>query len=218
MKIAIVGGGPGGLYFALLMKKRYPEYDITVYERNRADDTFGFGVVFSDETLDNLMDYDRESYHAITHEFSYWDEIDFHFHGDVVRSTGHGFCGTERRALADGLADALPRTRRQIRVLERDHRPGATRRRRSHRGRRRHQQPDPRKIQGALSAEDRASPQSFHLAWKHSAVADIFVPLRGERIRHLGSLHLPVQAQHEHLGGRGARGDLEERRADARRA
>jgi anthraniloyl-CoA monooxygenase len=99
MKIEIVGGGPGGLYFALLMKKRFPDYDVTVHERNRPDDTFGFGVVFSDETLDNLMDYDAESYTAITHEFSYWDEIDFHFHGQVVRSTGHGFCGTERRAL-----------------------------------------------------------------------------------------------------------------------
>ena len=55
MKIAVIGGGPGGLYFALLMKKRYPAHDVTVYERNKADDTFGFGVVFSDETLDNLM-------------------------------------------------------------------------------------------------------------------------------------------------------------------
>jgi anthraniloyl-CoA monooxygenase len=99
MKIVIVGGGPGGLYFALLMKKHHPAYDVTVYERNRADDTFGFGVVFSDETLDNLMDYDAQSYHAITREFSYWDEIDFHFHGQIVRSTGHGFCGTERRTL-----------------------------------------------------------------------------------------------------------------------
>jgi 2-polyprenyl-6-methoxyphenol hydroxylase-like FAD-dependent oxidoreductase len=99
MKIVIVGGGPGGLYFALLMKKRHPDYDVAVYERNRADDTFGFGVVFSDETLDNLMDYDAPSYQAITREFSYWDEIDFHFHGEVVRSTGHGFCGTERRTL-----------------------------------------------------------------------------------------------------------------------
>jgi anthraniloyl-CoA monooxygenase len=99
MKIVIIGGGPGGLYFALLMKKRYPAYDVAVYERNRADDTFGFGVVFSDETLDNLMDYDPQSYKAITREFSYWDEIDFHFHGERVRSTGHGFCGTERRTL-----------------------------------------------------------------------------------------------------------------------
>ena len=99
MKIIIIGGGPGGLYFALLMKKRFPGCDITVHERNREDDTFGFGVVFSDETLDNLMEYDQSSYDAITREFSYWDEIDFHFHGKVVRSTGHGFCGTERRTL-----------------------------------------------------------------------------------------------------------------------
>ena len=99
MKIEIIGGGPGGLYFALLMKKRFPNYDVTVHERNRADDTFGFGVVFSDETLDNLMDYDAVSYAAITREFSYWDEIDFHFHREVVRSAGHGFCGTERRTL-----------------------------------------------------------------------------------------------------------------------
>jgi anthraniloyl-CoA monooxygenase len=105
MKIVVIGGGPGGLYFALLMKKRHPAYEISVYERNRRDDTFGFGVVFSDETLDNLMDYDAPSYTAITREFSYWDEIDFHFHGEVVRSTGHGFCGTERRTLLMILQD-----------------------------------------------------------------------------------------------------------------
>jgi anthraniloyl-CoA monooxygenase len=105
MKIVIIGGGPGGLYFALLMKKRYPHHTIEVYERNRRDDTFGFGVVFSDETLDNLMDYDPPSYEAITREFSYWDEIDFYFHDDLVRSGGHGFCGTERRTLLMVLQD-----------------------------------------------------------------------------------------------------------------
>lgn len=103
MKIVVVGGGPGGLYFALLMKKQYPSYDVAVYERNRADDTFGFGVVFSDQTLDNLMDYDAESYKDISSEFSYWDEIDFEFHGDIIRSGGHGFCGVERRRLLLGL-------------------------------------------------------------------------------------------------------------------
>jgi len=99
LKIEIVGGGPGGLYFALLMKKSCPDSSITVYERNRADDTFGFGVVFSDETLDNLMAADAESYQAITERFAYWDEIDFFFRGERVRSTGHGFCGTERKTL-----------------------------------------------------------------------------------------------------------------------
>ena len=89
MRIAVIGGGPGGLYFSLLAKQLGPWHEISVWERNAPDDTFGFGVVFSDETLDNLMDYDAPSYQAITREFSYWDEIDFHFHGEVVRSTGH---------------------------------------------------------------------------------------------------------------------------------
>ena len=105
MKFVVIGGGPGGLYFAMLTKKAHPDYAVSVYERNRADDTFGFGVVFSDETLDNLMHSDAESYAAITREFSYWDDIDFFFHGDRVRSTGHGFCGTARRTLLMLLQD-----------------------------------------------------------------------------------------------------------------
>jgi anthraniloyl-CoA monooxygenase len=103
MRAVVIGGGPGGLYFALLLKKAHPGYDVSVYERNRADDTFGFGVVFSDETLDNLQRSDPESYDALTREFAYWEEIDFHFHGRVVRSGGHGFCGTERKAFLDIL-------------------------------------------------------------------------------------------------------------------
>ena len=90
---------------------------IAVYERNKADDTFGFGVVFSDETLDNLMDYDAASYEAITREFSYWDEVDFHFHGKTVRSTGHGFCGTERRTLLWSCMRAAGSSRRQAPLL-----------------------------------------------------------------------------------------------------
>ena len=79
MKTAIIGGGPAGLYFAILLKKLRPESDITVYERNRADDTFGFGVVFSDATLDNFEKYDLPSYRRITQEFAYWDDIAIHF-------------------------------------------------------------------------------------------------------------------------------------------
>lgn len=99
MKIDIVGGGPGGLYFAILMKKAWPSYDVTVHERNRADDTFGFGVVFSDETLGNFLSYDPESYISITEAFAYWDEIDFVYPGGTIRTTGHGFCGCGRREL-----------------------------------------------------------------------------------------------------------------------
>jgi len=99
MKIAIIGGGPAGLYAAILLKKQRPEAEITVYERNRADDTFGFGVVFSDATLDNFEKYDPPSYRRITQEFAYWDDIAVHFRGSVHRVGGNGFCGCSRRKL-----------------------------------------------------------------------------------------------------------------------
>jgi anthraniloyl-CoA monooxygenase len=99
MKIAIIGGGPAGLYSAILLKKQRPKAEITVYERNRADDTFGFGVVFSDATLDNFEKYDPPSYRRITQEFAYWDDIAVHFKGTVHRVGGNGFCGCSRRTL-----------------------------------------------------------------------------------------------------------------------
>src|SRR3981189_2253714 len=99
MKIAIIGGGPAGLYSAILLKKQQPEAEITVYERNRADDTFGFGVVFSDATLDNFEKYDSPSYRRITQEFAYWDDIAVHFRGTTHRVGGNGFCGCSRRKL-----------------------------------------------------------------------------------------------------------------------
>jgi anthraniloyl-CoA monooxygenase len=99
MKIAIIGGGPAGLYAAILLKKQRPTADIAVYERNRADDTFGFGVVFSDATLDNFETYDPPSYRRITQEFAYWDDIAVHFRGTVHRVGGNGFCGCARRTL-----------------------------------------------------------------------------------------------------------------------
>jgi len=99
MKVDIIGGGPGGLYFAILAKKAWPAMRITVYERNRADDTFGFGVVFSDETLETFEKYDLESYRAITANFAYWDDIEIHFKGTVHRVGGNGFCGCARVTL-----------------------------------------------------------------------------------------------------------------------
>ena len=76
MKVSVIGGGPGGLYFALLAKKAWPRWDITVYERNRPDDTFGFGVVFSDQTLDSFKAYDVPSYEMIRRRFAYWGDVD----------------------------------------------------------------------------------------------------------------------------------------------
>jgi len=99
MKIAIIGGGPAGLYAAILLAKQQPEAEISVYERNRPDDTFGFGVVFSDATLDNFEKHDPPSYRRITQEFAYWDDIAVHFRGTVHRVGGNGFCGCSRRKL-----------------------------------------------------------------------------------------------------------------------
>lgn len=99
MRIACLGGGPAGLYFAILMKKAFQSADITVFERNRADDTFGWGVVFSDETLGNFEAADPESFAAIRESFAYWTDIETYYGGTCVRSTGHGFCGLARRRL-----------------------------------------------------------------------------------------------------------------------
>jgi anthraniloyl-CoA monooxygenase len=99
MKIVSVGGGPGGLYFAILMKRAHPECAITVHERNRADDTFGFGVVFSDETLGGFAQADPESFAQITKHFAYWGDIETYVGDTCVKSTGHGFCGLSRMKL-----------------------------------------------------------------------------------------------------------------------
>ena len=103
MRITCIGGGPAGLYFALLMKKRNPAYDISVLERNRPYDTFGWGVVFSDQTLGNLRTADAETYEQITGSFNRWDDIDVHFKGRTVTSGGHGFSGIGRKHLLNIL-------------------------------------------------------------------------------------------------------------------
>ena len=103
MKIVSIGGGPAGLYFSILAKKADPAADILVVERNRPDDTFGFGVVFSDETLGNFADADPESYAEITKAFAHWTDIDIHYQGAVVTSTGHGFSGLARVKLLNIL-------------------------------------------------------------------------------------------------------------------
>ncbi|MFT4514939.1 MAG: anthraniloyl-CoA monooxygenase [Planctomycetota bacterium] len=99
MKIACIGGGPASLYFAILLKKRLPSAEVDIYEQNKSDDTFGWGVVFSDETLGNFEEADPESFQRIRENFAYWTDIDTFYGGEQVTSTGHGFCGLARKQL-----------------------------------------------------------------------------------------------------------------------
>ena len=99
MKIAVIGGGPGGLYFSILTKKAMPHCQIDVYERNKPDDSFGFGVVFSDETLGEFLKRDMQSYELIRTNFAYWDDIIVARDGQEVSIAGNGFCGCSRKTL-----------------------------------------------------------------------------------------------------------------------
>ena len=151
MKIAFIGGGPAGLYFAISMKLRDPSHDVHVFERNRDGVTFGWGVVFSDQTVENLTANDPVSAQIIADEFAHWDDIDVHIHGETVRSSGHGFIGIGRKRLLEILARPRPRARRRLHFeheCDPDH-PSLARLRPGHR-RRRHQQPLPRRLRRQL--------------------------------------------------------------------
>ncbi|WP_033825999.1 FAD-dependent monooxygenase, partial [Kitasatospora sp. MBT63] len=103
MRVAVIGGGPGGLYFAALAKQLSPDWEITLWERNARDDASGFGVVFSDETLDGIAQGDPEVFAAISAEFARWSDIDIHFGGEVRTSGGHGFAALDRNRLREVL-------------------------------------------------------------------------------------------------------------------
>lgn len=103
MNIVCIGGGPAGLYFALLMKKHNPGHQVTVVERNKPYDTFGWGVVFSDATMENMRACDRETADEIEQAFNHWDDIELLFKGRRIRSGGHGFVGIGRKKLLNIL-------------------------------------------------------------------------------------------------------------------
>jgi len=103
MKIVCIGGGPAGLYFALLMKKLGSHHEISVVERNKPYDTFGWGVVFSDATMDNMREWDRDTADSIEASFAHWDDIELQFKGRTIRSGGHGFVGIGRKKLLNIL-------------------------------------------------------------------------------------------------------------------
>ena len=102
-RITSVGGGPAGLYFGILVKQRFPSWQIRVLERNRPLDTFGWGVVFSDATLENLRAADEPTHREITQAFAHWDDIEIHFDGRTIVSGGHGFSGISRKRLLEIL-------------------------------------------------------------------------------------------------------------------
>ncbi|MEQ1806634.1 MAG: bifunctional salicylyl-CoA 5-hydroxylase/oxidoreductase [Burkholderiaceae bacterium] len=105
MRITCVGGGPAGLYFSLLMKQQNPAHQVTLIERNAASDTFGWGVVLSDQMLGALRRADAKTAAQVFESFNHWDDIEVHFQGRSVRSSGHGFCGIGRRRLLNILQD-----------------------------------------------------------------------------------------------------------------
>jgi anthraniloyl-CoA monooxygenase len=104
MKFVSIGGGPAALYFAILLKKTHPRHEITIFERHRPADTFGFGVVFSDATMENLEAADPKTFEEIRKCFHHWDDIEIHYRGELLRSTGHGFSGISRAKLLNILA------------------------------------------------------------------------------------------------------------------
>jgi anthraniloyl-CoA monooxygenase len=124
MRIAVLGGGPGGLYFAALAQQLDARHDITVWERNAADDTFGFGVVFSDETLGGIEHADQEIFARMRREFARWDDIDVHFRGSTFTSGGHGFAAMSRKRLLAILQERCASL--GVRVLFRTEAPDVT--------------------------------------------------------------------------------------------
>jgi hypothetical protein len=163
-RIVCVGGGPASLYAAILLRKALPATRIEVYERNRPDDTFGWGVVFSDQTMENFHAADPASHAAILANFHHWDDIAIHFRGRRLVSSGHGFCGIGRKrllALLQERARELGVHQQFQHEVEGD---AAFADADPHHRRRQGQQPCARALCGGLRARRRRAQVPLHLA------------------------------------------------------
>jgi hypothetical protein len=201
MKIACIGGGPAGLYFAISMKLRDPGHEIEVFERNAPGVTFGWGVVFSDLTVENITANDPVSAATINAEFAHWDDIDVHFGGQTITSGGHGFIGIGRKRLLEILQNRA----RELGVRSR--RPQMARLRSRHRGGWR-QLPLPRCDTGGVRRRHRRPRQQVRLARHVESVRRLYLRLRGDRARlDLGPC-LPLRAGLLDLHRRMFRGNL----------
>jgi 2-polyprenyl-6-methoxyphenol hydroxylase-like FAD-dependent oxidoreductase len=204
MRIEILGGGPAGLYFAILMQQANKAARITVHERNRADDTFGFGVVFSDATLATFEKYDPESYRAITANFAYWDDIEIRFKGTTHRIGGNGFCGCARRTLLMLLQDrarALGVTLRfetEIAGIDDPAIAGADRYKLTGSG----------DLRGALPAASRSAPEPLRLDGFDPPARRVHIFVPRDAVRRVHRPRLPIRARPLHLGDGNQRREL----------
>ena len=212
MKIACLGGGPAGLYFAISMKLRDAAHDITVFERNKPDDTFGWGVVLSNETFENLAKNDPLSAGEIRRHFAYWDDIAVHYRGQKIVSTGHGFSGIARKKLlqilqqrARGLGIDLRFETEIASAAELGEDPRPRRRRR------RAEFTDAQRIRRPLQARHRDPQEQIRLARHPPEIRRrLHLHFRGDRARLDLGARLPVRCRHRDLHRRMRRRHLAE--------
>ena len=194
LKIVCLGGGPAALYFSLLMKKANPGHDITVLERGPRDATWGFGVVFSDDTLRGFMEADAPSYKRIVEQFAYWDKIETRIHGTKVVSGGHGFCGMSRLKLLNALHDRCDELGVTLKFNTDIHRPGATGYRQTRPGgcRRRHYLHAAHCLRKGIRYQDGLAPKPLLLAGNDFAAGQFHLYLPQQRTRLVVGAWLPL--------------------------
>ena len=207
-RVVCLGGGPAGLYSAILLRKALPGARVEVYERNRPDDTFGWGVVFSDQTMDNFRVADPETHAAIVGSFHHWDDIEIHFRGEVLRSGGHGFCGISRKQLLGILQERASELGVELNFQREIDDDGAFADADLVIGSRRRQQPRAHAARCGLRPVGRRAPMSIHLARHCPPVRRLHLCLRADRARLVPDPRVPVQRGSVDRHRRDPRGDL----------